>query len=60
MAVTALTGQLLARSANSGELEWKRPDFEVYEGFPDSKLGGRSADFSGIAAHIGVRAYIGY
>lgn len=56
----AITGHVVARYANSGKLDWKRPDFEVYEGYPSSKLGGRSVDFSGIAAHVGVRAYIGY
>jgi hypothetical protein len=56
----AVTGRVLGRYANSGELDWNRPDFEVYFGFPDSKLGDRSVDFSGIAAHVGVRAYIGY
>ncbi len=56
----AITGNVLARYANSGDLDWARPDFEVYEGFSDSKLGGRAVDFSGITAHVGVRAYIGY
>jgi hypothetical protein len=56
----AVTGRFLARYANSGELDWKRPDFEVYEGFPASKLGGRAVDFSGLAFHAGIRAYIGY
>lgn len=56
----AVLGRILARYANSGELDWNRPDFEVYQGFPASTLGGRSVDFSGLAAHIGVRAYIGY
>jgi len=56
----ALVARVLARYANSGELDWKRPDFEVYQGFPNSALGDRSVDFSGIAAHVGLRAYIGY
>jgi tetratricopeptide (TPR) repeat protein len=56
----ALTANLLARYANSGELEWERPDFIVYQGVAESRLGDRSVDFSGLAAHLGVRAYIGY
>jgi len=56
----AVTGSAAGRYANSGELDWARPDFLIYEGFPDSKLGGRNVDFSGFAAHVGVRAYIGY
>jgi len=56
----AITARVLGRYASSGELNWKRPDFDIYEGFPESKLGGRAVDFSGLAAHVGVRAYIGY
>ena len=56
----AVTARVLGRYANSGELDWKRPDFDIYEGFPESKLGGRAVDFSGLAGHVGVRAYIGY
>jgi len=56
----AIAGRVLARYANSGELEWPRQDFALYESFPSSVIGERSIDFSGLAAHIGVRAYIGY
>lgn len=56
----AISGRMLARRAHSGPLEFPRDDFEVYESYPQSVLGERSADFSGLAAHIGVRAYIGY
>ncbi len=56
----AVAGRVSGRRANSGALEWPRDDFEVYESFPQSLLGDRSVDFSGLAAQIGVRAYIGY
>lgn len=56
----ALTGRVLARRANSGELHWPREDFEIYESWPNSTLNKRSVDFSGIAANVGIRAYIGY
>lgn len=56
----AVAGRVLARYASSGELEWPRQDFALYESFPSSLIGERSMDFSGVAAHIGVRAYIGY
>jgi hypothetical protein len=56
----ALTGNVIARYANSGELDWERPDFVVYQGVSDSRLGKRNADFSGLSAQLGVRAYIGY
>ncbi len=56
----AIAGRVLARYAGSGELEWPRTDFELYESYPASQVGNRSLDFSGLAAHIGVRAYIGY
>lgn len=56
----AVTATVLGRYANSGELDWERPDFVVYQGVSDSRLGDRSVDFSGLAAHVGVRAYIGY
>ena len=56
----ALAGRVLARYANSGTLDWPRKDFELYESYPASLIGDRSMDFSGLAAHIGVRAYIGY
>ncbi len=56
----ALSGRVLARTANAGKLKWPRDDFEVYESYPVSKLGSRNVDFSGIAAHVGIRAYIGY
>jgi len=56
----AFTGNALLRYANSGELDWERPDFVVYQGVSESRLGNRNVDFSGYAFHIGVRAYIGY
>lgn len=56
----ALTAQVRARRADSGQLHWLRSDFEIYESYPVSKLGDRSIDFSGVAASIGLRAYIGY
>jgi hypothetical protein len=56
----AFTGHVVGRYASSGDLDWERPDFEVYEGFSESALGKRAVDFSGLAAHVGVRAYIGY
>ena len=56
----SIAGRVLARSANAGKLKWPRDDFEVYESYPVSTLGSRNVDFSGIAAHVGVRAYIGY
>ena len=56
----ALTGNVVGRYANSGELDWERPDFAVYQGVSDSRLGNRNVDFSGLAAHAGIRAYIGY
>lgn len=56
----ALTARLLGRYANSGDLTWPSDDYEIYESYEQSKLGGRSADFSGVAAAVGVRAYIGY
>ena len=56
----AITGNVLGRYANSGELDWERPDFFVYQGVSDSRLGDRAVDFSGFSAHVGVRAYIGY
>ena len=56
----AVTARVAARRVNSGRLEWPRDDFEVYESFPQSKLGERTIDFSGISASVGVRAYIGY
>jgi len=56
----AVSARLLGRYANSGKLDWARDDFEIYESYPASVLGDRSVDFSGIAAHLGVRAYIGY
>ena len=56
----AISGRLLARRANSGNLKWPRNDLELYESYPVSRLGDRAVDFSGIAAHLGVRAYIGY
>ncbi|MEO5989871.1 MAG: hypothetical protein ABIU54_11150 [Candidatus Eisenbacteria bacterium] len=56
----ALAGRVLARYANSGELDWPRKDFELYESYPASLVGSRDMDFSGLAAHVGVRAYIGY
>lgn len=56
----AIAGRVLARRADSGKLTWPRDDFEVYESYPVSQLGSRDIDFSGIAAHVGLRAYIGY
>ena len=56
----ALTAQALARRANTGALEWLRSDYQFYESYPNSTLSDRSIDFSGVAASIGVRAYIGY
>lgn len=56
----AVAGRVLARYANSGELEWPRQDFQLYESYPSSLVGERTLDFSGLAAHVGVRAYIGY
>jgi hypothetical protein len=56
----AVSVRLLGRRASSGDLDWPRDNFEIYESFPASVLGKRSVDFSGVAAHVGVRAYIGY
>ena len=56
----ALTGQARMRYANSGDLHWLRDDYEIYESYSASRLGKRSIDFSGFAASVGVRAYIGY
>lgn len=56
----AVSARVLARYANSGDLDWPRDNFEIYESFPASVLGKRSIEFSGLAAHVGVRAYIGY
>jgi hypothetical protein len=56
----AVSGRVLGRRADSGELKWPRDNFEIYESYPASVLGNRSVDFSGLAANIGVRAYIGY
>ena len=56
----ALSARVAVRRASSGKLDWPRDDFELYETYPQSVLGERSVDFSGLAAHIGVRAYIGY
>jgi hypothetical protein len=56
----AITGRALARFARSGELHWEDSSFEVYQGFPASTLGSRKVDFSGLAANVGVRFYIGY
>lgn len=56
----AITGRVLGRYASSGKLDWPRDDFEIYETWTDSKLGDRKIEFSGIAASVGVRAYIGY
>jgi hypothetical protein len=56
----AIAARGVGRYAKSGNLDFPRRDFEVYETFPESVLGDRTVDFSGLAAHIGVRAYIGY
>lgn len=56
----AVAGRVMARYASSGNLEWPRDNFELYETYPASVLGQRSVDFSGISASLGVRAYIGY
>lgn len=56
----ALTARVSGRYASSGTLKWPSDSYEIYESYEQSKLGDRSADFSGIAAAIGVRAYIGY
>ena len=56
----ALTARALGRYANSGSLDWPSKSYEIYESYSQSKLGDRSADFSGIAGAVGVRAYIGY
>ena len=56
----AIAGRVGARYANSGNLTWKDNTFEVYEGYPESRLGDRSVDFSGLEAHVMLRAYIGY
>lgn len=56
----AVAGRVLARYASSGNLDWPRQDFELYESYPASLVGDRAIDFSGLAAHVGLRAYIGY
>jgi hypothetical protein len=56
----ALAAQVRARRIDSGTLHWLRSDFEIYESWSASRLGDRSIDFSGVAASIGLRAYIGY
>ena len=56
----SIAGRVMGRYANSGDLKWPRDNFELYETYPASVLGKRSADFSGISASLGVRAYIGY
>jgi hypothetical protein len=56
----ALVGQVRARWADSGTLHWLRDDYELYESWPASTLGGRAINFSGIGASVGLRAYIGY
>ncbi len=56
----AFTARVMGRYANSGTLTWPSNSYEIYESYEQSKLGDRTADFSGIAATVGVRAYIGY
>ncbi len=56
----ALTGRVTGRLANSGTLDWPSDSYEIYESYEQSKLGDRAANFSGFAAAVGVRAYIGY
>jgi hypothetical protein len=56
----ALTARVLPRYAKSGTLDWPSKSYEIYESYEQSKLGDRSADFSGIAGAVGLRAYIGY
>ncbi len=56
----AVTAQVRARYANSGKLHWLRDDYALYESWPASTLKDRSIDYSGVAASIGLRAYIGY
>lgn len=56
----ALAAQARARRLDSGTLHWLRSDYEIYESWDASRLGERSIDFSGVAASIGLRAYIGY
>ncbi len=56
----ALAVQARARRLDSGTLHWLRSDYEIYESWDASRLGERSIDFSGVAASIGLRAYIGY
>ena len=56
----AIAARVTGRYAKSGDLKWNAPTFEVYEGFPESQLGKRSEDFSGLAAILGLRFYIGY
>jgi hypothetical protein len=50
----------LARRATTGEIDFARPNFLLYDPDPASKIGGRSLDFSGFAASFGLRAFIGF
>jgi hypothetical protein len=56
----SMTARALLRHAATGELQYERPDYEVYDGFSESRLQGRTIDFSGYNVALGVRAYVGY
>ena len=61
----SVSARALGRYANSGDLDWKNPKFELYNfngqgtNGPGFEIGGRSVDFSGFQATVGFRAYIG-
>ncbi len=52
----ALTGRVLYRSATAKELYHE----STLEFYGEKAIKDRKAEFSGIAAHVGLRAYIGY
>jgi Tetratricopeptide repeat len=53
----AITGRVLGRSAKATKM-FDGTDLELYKA--GVSIGGRDVDFSGFAATIGVRAYVGY
>ncbi|MEO5618858.1 MAG: hypothetical protein ABIS67_13910 [Candidatus Eisenbacteria bacterium] len=50
----------LARHARTGEIEFERPNFLLYDPDPATRIGGRSLDFSGFSASAGLRAFVGF
>lgn len=48
------------RRAATGKIDFARPNFLLYDPDPATKIGGRSLDFSGFAASVGLRAQVGF